>query len=165
MTSNDAKLMWGILNDPDFIKYVGDRGVKTITDAAEYISDRVVSSYRENGFSMYLVELQDGSVPIGICGLVNRPGLQDVDIGFAFLPPYRQHGFAYEAAAAMLRYGYETVGLDQIAAIVSPANTASVNLLEKLGFNFHQLMCLPGEDEPIKYYLHQAKPETAGKPD
>ncbi len=155
MSEDDAELMLGILTDPDFIRYVGDRGVRSIPEAADYIREKVLSSYRQYGFSMYLVELIDGSTSIGICGLVKRPGLDHVDIGFGFLPAWRKHGYAYEAAVGVLAYAASKLSLQQVVAIVSPENKASIGLLEKLGFQFDQMIRMSGDDQDTQLFMLQ----------
>jgi RimJ/RimL family protein N-acetyltransferase len=133
LTQHDAGFIVAQLNDPDFIRNVADRGVRTIEAARTYIEDGPVASYRHHGFGLLLVELKGSRAPIGICGLIKREALDDVDIGFAFLPPYRSQGFALEAATATLNLARE-LGLSRIVAIVAPGNTDSIKLLGKLGF-------------------------------
>jgi RimJ/RimL family protein N-acetyltransferase len=95
LTQEDAAFMLELLNSPGWLKYIGDRGVRSLEDAANYILGRIVPSYRKNNFGFYLVKLKDGNVPIGICGLVKREGLEHIDIGFAFLPGYEGMGYGY----------------------------------------------------------------------
>lgn len=158
LSNQDAPLMLAVLNDPDFLRNVGDRGVRTIDDASRYITDGPVAMYRQYDFGMYKVELKDGTA-IGLCGLVKRDGLEDVDIGFAFLPDYRGQGYALEAAQAVLQYGHEVIGLQRIVAIALPDNTPSVRLLEKIGLHFEKTLTLPGENQELSLMVSQ--PETS----
>ncbi|WP_237066354.1 GNAT family N-acetyltransferase [Microbulbifer guangxiensis] len=148
MTEDDAPLMLAVLNDPDFLRNVGDRGVRTEDDARRYIVDGPIAAYKRQNFGMYKVELKDGS-PIGLCGLVKRDGLDDVDIGFALLPDYRSQGYALEAAEAVMQFARESVGLRRIVAIAQPANLPSVQLLEKLGMQQERKLRLPNDDEEL----------------
>jgi len=117
-------------------------------DARKYITNGPMEMYARLGFGLYLVQLKDGGIPIGLCGLIKRDGLDDVDIGFAFLPDYRTRGYAYEAAAATMTYGKEVLKLERIVAITSPDNEASGRLLEKLGLRFeHTIRLSEGADE------------------
>lgn len=103
LSEQDAPLMLAVLNDADFLRNVGDRGVRTVDDARRYIVDGPIAMYRQYNFGMYKVELKDGTA-IGLCGLLRRDGLEDADIGFAFLPDYRGQGYALEAAEAVMGY-------------------------------------------------------------
>ena len=132
--SRDAEFTFRLLNSPKFIQYIGDRGVRSAAEAAEFIENRYRQSYRDNGFGLYTVELKSDQTQIGICGFVKRDTLPLPDIGFAYLPDYEGKGYGFEAASATLEYGRENLGMDRILAIVSPSNIASVGLLLKLGF-------------------------------
>ncbi|SHF04073.1 Protein N-acetyltransferase, RimJ/RimL family [Microbulbifer donghaiensis] len=148
LTEKDAPLMLAVLNDPDFLRNVGDRGVRTEADARRYIVDGPMAMYRQYGFGMYKVELKD-SKAIGLCGLVKRDGLDDVDIGFAFLPQYRSQGYALEAAQAVMHYGQAEIGLKRIVAIALPDNVPSVRLLEKIGLQPEKRITLPNSSEEL----------------
>lgn len=149
---DDAEFVLRMLNDPGWLEHIGDRGVRSVDDARIYLRDRMLAMYERLGFGMYLVALRDSGVPIGTCGLVKRDGLDDVDIGFAFLPQFRGEGFALESAAAVLAHGKAAFGLKRIVAIVSPANHRSVSLLNKLGLRFERTVSLPGDDEELALY-------------
>lgn len=133
LTAADAPLMVALLNDPDFLRFVGDRNVRNEEDARRYLTDGPLASYSRDGFGPYAVELTDGHVPIGICGLFKREHLPDPDIGFAFLPAWRGQGFAAESAQAVLVDSRTRLGLARVLAIVDPDNGRSVALLRRLG--------------------------------
>ncbi|WP_226662830.1 GNAT family N-acetyltransferase [Microbulbifer aggregans] len=147
-SDEDAQFTLALLNDPDFHRFIGDRGVRTIEDARGYIESGPLSMYRQHGFGMYCVERKDGT-PIGQCGLVCRDGLDDIDIGFAFLPEYRGNGYAREAAEAVMDWGKQALGLSRIVAIANPENAASIRLLEKLGLEAEGHVSLPGSNEQL----------------
>lgn len=147
LTIEDAAFILELVNDPSWLRFIGDRGVRALEDARNYILKGPVEMYGRLGFGLYLVELKDEGVPIGTCGLIKRDSLKDVDIGFAFLPSFRGRGYAYEAASAVLAYGKNTLGLERIVAIVSPGNDRSIRLLEKLGLQFEQRVQLSERDE------------------
>jgi len=130
----DAEFIFELVNDPDWLRYIGDRGVRTLDDARRYILQGPMAMYDARGYGLYCVVLRESGVPVGICGILKRDALEDVDIGFAFLPRFRSRGYAFEAAAATLEYGRQTLNLSRIVAIVSPENHVSRRLLEKLGF-------------------------------
>jgi RimJ/RimL family protein N-acetyltransferase len=146
LTAADAGFILELLNDPGFIRYIGDKGARTLEDAARYIEAGPVASYARHGFGLYCVTLKEGGTPIGISGLVQRDGLDDVDVGFAFLPQYRAQGYARESAQAALRHGYEEMGLPRIIAITSPDNHDSMKLLRRLGLRLERMIVLPGYD-------------------
>lgn len=152
MNRADAPFILELLNDPAFIRFIADRGVRTIADAEQYIINGPLTSYQRNGFGLYIVELKVNGTPIGMCGLIRRDGLEDVDIGYALLERFRAQGYASEAAAAVLDYGRDTVGLKRIVAITSVDNDNSINVLKKLGFKFEKLVTLPGSEEEINLF-------------
>lgn len=141
----DAPFILELLNEPDFIRNIGDRDVRTLADARRYIQQGPTVSYDEHGFGLYLVELRDAGAPIGICGLLQRDYLHDVDVGFALLQAYRGKGYALEAAAAAMRHGAEHLGIARVVAITSPDNEASMNVLRKLGLEFQRLLRIAGQ--------------------
>jgi RimJ/RimL family protein N-acetyltransferase len=143
LTADDAPFILELLNDSSFLRFIGDKGVRTLEDAREYIRKGPVDSYQRHGFGLYLVKLRDGEVPIGICGLVKRETLEDVDIGFAFLPRFWSQGYALESASAVMTYGRRVIGLNRIVAITDPDNESSIRLLGKLGLRFDRMVQLP----------------------
>src|SRR3989442_7723918 len=136
LTVEDAEFIFDLLNQPSFLQFIGDKGVRTIDDARIYILTGRMASYERFGSGLYLTELKQAQAPIEICGLLKRETLDDVDVGFAFLPQYWRQGYAFESALAVMAYGREVLGLDRIVAITSPDNEASIKVLGKLGLKF-----------------------------
>lgn len=166
LIDDDAAFVHELMTDPDWLRYIGDRGVRTIADAHAYLRDVLLAMYARHGFGLYRVELRESGEPIGLCGLVRRAGLEDVDVGFAFLPRFRARGFAYEAAAATLQYARATLGIPRIVAIVSPDNDASIRLLRKLGLTMERMIRLtPEADEVCLFGPAPAGSSTAGESD
>jgi len=147
MVVADAEFIHGLMNDQAYLKYIGDKGVKTVADAESFLENRAIKSYDENGFGHYIVELKSDGTPIGTCGYVKRDELDDPDIGFAFLPEFRKRGYALESAKAIFEFGLDALGFKKISAITTPNNERSGLLLEKLGFNFERLISMPNGDE------------------
>ena len=147
----DTAFVIALLNDPAFIANIGDRGVRTPEDALEYIAKGPRASYARHGFGLYLVELIDGAVPIGICGLLQRDELPSPDIGFAFLPAYRSQGFAFESAQAMMAFAADR-RIVRLLAIVNPRNAPSIRLLERLGFRFERTHRAPERDVELRLF-------------
>jgi len=155
LKADDAAFVLQLVNDPAWLRFIGDRGVQTLEDAAKYIANGPVAMYQRLGFGLYLVELKERAEPIGICGLIKRDTLEDVDLGFAFLPRFWSQGYAFEAASATLALGARTFGLSRILAVTSPDNDRSARLLAKLGFRFERLLQLtPGAPEVKLYGLN-----------
>lgn len=150
--SDDAAFILRLVNEPSWLRYIGDKNVNTLHDAEQYIETGPNEMYKRLGFSMYLVELKLNCEPMGLCGLIKRDSLQHVDIGFAFLPEFRGNGYAFESASAVLAYAKADLGFKKIAAITSQHNAASSKLLEKLGFRFEQMTKVKGNGEPIMLY-------------
>lgn len=152
VVETDAEFVLNLLNQPSFIKYIGDRSVQTIEQAREYIESRFAGSYKKFGFGMWAVELKETNDPIGLCGFVKRDGLPDADIGFAFLPQFERQGYAFESAAATMKYGRDVLSLKRVLAITSKDNESSGKLLEKLNFKFERLINLPPDAEELKLF-------------
>ena len=129
----DAPFILALLNEPSFLRYIGDKKVRTLEDAEQYILNGPVASYERNGFGLCAVEFKETHTPIGMCGLLKRDELPDPDIGFAFLPDFWNKGFAFEAAAAVMKDARERLKLERILAITNQDNEASIKLLQKLG--------------------------------
>ena len=157
LSTDDAEFVLELLNEPSFRRYIGDRGVRNLAEAAQYILNRLVASYERNGFGLYLVELKEGGIPIGISGLVKRDTLPDADIGFAFLPAYWSKGYAVESAAAVMNYAREVLGLTRIVAITSLDNEASAKVLGKIGLRYERLIRLSEDAEEVKLFTPRAE--------
>ncbi|MFC5460332.1 GNAT family N-acetyltransferase [Massilia niabensis] len=138
MAASDAAFMLDLLNEPSYLRFIGDRGVRTLDAARDYILGGPADMLRRLGFSFYVVELEESGSPVGVCGLAKRDFLDDVDIGYAFASPHWGQGYAYEAASAVLAHAKNDIGLKRIVATVRPDNAASIRLLEKLGLRFER---------------------------
>lgn len=148
----DAAFMLELLNSPGFIQGIADRGVRTVEAARDYIAERVSASYRDNNFGMWGVIPRGESEPVGLAGLVKRDVLEHVDIGYAFLERAWGKGYAREAAAAVLAYAREQLGLTTIVAITNPDNSASQKVLTRIGLRYEGQRDLPGWDQPSAYF-------------
>lgn len=146
-TVEDAAFILELMNDPKWLRYIGDRGVRTHAEARAYIRAGALEMYDRHGFGLYLMVLKGDGTPVGICGLVKRDFLDDVDLGFALESSYRGRGYAREAAAATVAYARDALGLRRVVAIVSPANAASTRLLGELGFSFERAINYPNGDK------------------
>ena len=141
-TTGDAEFILELLNEPSFIRNIGDRGVRTLSDAERYIEKGPVASYARFGFGLYLVALKDSNESIGMCGLIKRDTLEDADIGYAFLPKYWSKGYALESALAIREYARNVIGLTRLVAITDPENQGSIRVLEKIGLKFEKMVRL-----------------------
>ena len=147
----DLEFILRLLNEPSFLQYIGDKGVRTLDDARGYLLNGPIASYEKHGFGLYLIQLKNRGLPIGICGLIKRDTLPDVDIGFALLPEFWNNGYTTEAAVAVFTYAQDVLKMDRIVAITSPDNEASASVLNKLGLTFDRLMDL-GDGKPVKLF-------------
>lgn len=152
LTGADAGFVLDLLNQPSFLKNIGDRGVRSIAAAEQYIRDRVIESYERLGFGMFAVELQADRVVMGLCGLVKRDELPDVDIGFAFLPQFWSQGYAAESAAAIVRYAFDRLELRRLVGIANPDNIGSIKVLEKIGLRYEGMIKLNDDSKEICLY-------------
>jgi ribosomal-protein-alanine N-acetyltransferase len=152
LNQDDAGFIFELLNEPSWIQNIGDRHIRTLDDARAYIVNGPVASYEKNGFGLYRVALKDTNESIGMCGLIRREGLEDVDIGYALLPRFWSKGYAVEAARAVKEYAKDVVGLKRMVAIVDPANEASIRVLEKLGLQYEKMVRLSADDIDLKLF-------------
>ena len=149
----DSAFILELLNDPDWKRFIGDRGIRTLEEARGYIERGPMAMYARLGFGLYRVALRESDVPIGMCGLIKRDSLEHVDLGFAFLPAWRGQGYAYESAAAMRDYGVGELGLERIVAITSPDNDTSGKLLLRLGFDDAGMIPWGTEGDTSRYFV------------
>ncbi|HVI72148.1 MAG TPA: GNAT family N-acetyltransferase [Pyrinomonadaceae bacterium] len=151
-TVEDAQFVLTLVNEPSFLRYIGDKKIRNLQDARQYILSGPVASYERHGFGLCLVGLRETHTPIGMCGLLKREELPEPDIGFALLPAFWNKGFAFEAATVVLQDARERLGLQRILAITSLDNDASIKLLERLGFTFEKVTKLAADHEPVKLF-------------
>ena len=156
MSPDDAEFIVELLNDTAFLRFIGDKGVRSIEDARQYILTGPMESYERHGFGLWLFALKGSNTPIGICGFLKRETLSDVDIGFAFLPPYRSQGYAFESADAVMDYGRKVLGLRRVVAITNEDNIGSIRVLEKIGMSFDRMIRLSDDGPEIKLLASDA---------
>ena len=152
ITLNEASFINELMNDKDWIQNIGDRGIRNDEDAESYIKERFFKSYDEFGFGFYVLRLKTTNEAIGTAGLIDRDGIEGIEIGYGLLPAYRGKGYAFEATQAIFNYAKNDLMIDKIVAIVNPINEKSILLLEKLGLRFEKMVLLPGEEKEIKYF-------------
>ena len=152
----DAAFALELLNDADFLRHIGDKGVRTLADAVAYLRNGPLASYAAHGFGLWGVEPREGGALFGMCGLLQRDWLDAPDIGYAFLPAARGRGIAREAAAATLALARSRFGATRVLAIVNPDNAASIRLLEGVGFVADGTAEPPGEGRTIARYAWTA---------
>ena len=153
-TLEDAEFVFRLVNDPSWLRFIGDKNVHNLEDARRYLREGPLDMYERYGFGMYRVEERDSGTPAGMCGLIKRDTLPDADVGYAFLPEFRGKGYAFEAASAVLEYGNRVFGLKRILAITSLDNAGSIRVLEKAGMKFEREMEFrPGD--PVKLFARE----------
>ena len=156
LSTLDAEFTIELMNSPGWLEFIGDRGVKFEEAARNYLISGPIKSYRMYGYGMYLVRLKEDETRIGMCGLVNRPGLENVDIGFALLPGYEGKGYGYESAKAVLEYAFDELDFQRIVAITEQNNLKSIRLLEKIGLSFKDKIIF-NEEEVMLFSLDKKK--------
>ncbi len=147
---DDAKFIFELLNSEGWLDNIGDRGIRTIEDAKKYITNKLLPDYGKNNIAMFVMEKKEDGVPIGTCGLIKRPQLEDVDIGFAMLEKFGKKGFAYEAAKATLKMAINEIKIKRIVGITTLENKNSQRLLEKIGLSFEKMV--PFDDEELMLF-------------
>lgn len=152
LTFDDAPFLVLLLNQPSFLAQIGDRGVRTVDDARRYLRDGPMAMYERYGFGLWHVGRKADGAAIGLCGLLRRDNLPDVDVGYALLPEFWGNGYAFEAVSATLRHAAQKFGLERVIAVVSDGNVASIRVLEKAGLRFERRVSLrAGEPEVLLY--------------
>lgn len=155
LSEADAEFIRGLLNEPSFLRWIGDRGVRTVEDAKRYIREGPAAMYARHGYGLLRVGLKPEGTPIGICGVLKRDALPDPDLGFSLLPAWWSQGYAFEAAQAALQDARDRLGLGRIVAITSPGNEASIRLLAKLGFRFECMMRLQEDAGEVRLFASE----------
>jgi len=151
----DAEFIYKLMNTPKFIKYIGDRDIKSVVSAKDYIKTKMLPQLKRLGYSNYTIFQETDNTKIGTCGLYDREGLDGIDIGFAFLPEYEGKGYAYESANRLKKAAFEEFEIEEIKAITSKENISSQRLLEKLGLEMADIIKLPNEDDELLLYKIQ----------
>lgn len=159
LSADDAAFALELLSDPDYIRNIADRGVRTREDAERYILSGPVASYEQYGFGLYRVELKESGLPIGTCGLLRRDYHPDIELGYAFLPAGRGRGYVVEAAAAALKMAPPS-RLNRVVAVTTVDNQPSIKVLERLGFRFERMVYLMGHTGPRRFFVRDTPPET-----
>jgi RimJ/RimL family protein N-acetyltransferase len=156
LSVDDAEFILRLVNEPSFIKNIGDKGVRTLDDARSYILNGPMSSYEKHGFGLWLVEMQGSGTPIGICGLLKRDALEDVDIGYALAPEFWSNGYGEESALGVMSYAIKDLGLRRVVAVTNSDNQSSIRLLERIGFRFERMIRLSDADPELKLFASGA---------
>ena len=152
VTLTDADLLLAVWNDPAFIRNVGDRGVRTISEAVKAMEGGALKLYTDYGYGPYAMVRKADGTRLGICGLFKRDNLDSPDIGFGVLPDFCGQGYASEAAFAVLAHARDDLAIETLIAIVSQDNAPSIGLIEKLGLAYVKMITMPGEDKEICLY-------------
>jgi RimJ/RimL family protein N-acetyltransferase len=153
-TLDDAAFALRLVNEPSFLANIGDKGVRSLDDARRYLAEGPIAMYEKYGYGLWHASLRHGGAAVGMCGLLRRDILPDVDVGYAYLPEYWGQGLASEAAAAVLRHGARKFALSRVIGVVSEGNLASIRVLEKLGLRFERHYPMyPGEPEVRLYSI------------
>jgi RimJ/RimL family protein N-acetyltransferase len=149
---DDAPFVLALLNEPSFIANIGDKGVRSIEDAHRYLREGPMAMYEKHGFGLWHTARKADATPVGMCGLLKRDILPDVDVGYAFLPAHWGQGFAYEAADATLRHAARKFGLGRVVGVVSEGNEGSIRVLEKLGMTFERMFPMHADEPLVRLY-------------
>jgi len=155
LTVDDSSFILRLLNEPFFLQHVGDRGVRNLADAKQYILSGPIAGYDRHGFGLLLVELKQDGRPIGVCGLRRRDELDDAELTFAFVRESWFMGYGFESTSAVLAHARDTLHLRRVVAVTSPDNVASINLLVKLGFYFDRMVQMPGDRREVKRFARR----------
>jgi len=159
LTLSDAAFTLALLNEPDFHRYIGDKGLRAISDAERYLREGPIASYDKHGHGLWRVSLLTTNEPIGMCGIIRRDFLDAPDVGFAYLASHCGRGYGYEAGVATLAYAREVLGLRRIVGVTQPDNAASIALLKKLGLREEGTVVAPADRKTL--LLFSTEPQAA----
>ncbi len=159
-TENDAGFILELVNDADWLRFIGDKNVHGLDDARRYLREGPMAMFAKHGHSLCCVERASDGAAVGMCGLIKRDSLGDIDLGFAFLPVARGQGLAREAAAATMAHGLGTLGLKRIVAITDIDNAASARVLESVGFEFERLLPAAPDAKPLRLFAAGVRSTT-----
>jgi [ribosomal protein S5]-alanine N-acetyltransferase len=154
-STDDDGFVLDLLNQPSFLHYIGDRGVRTLEDARTYIAQGPLKSYEDLGYGLYVVTLKDDGTPMGMCGIVHKPWLNAPDIAYAFLPQYEGRGYASEAARAVLEHARSQLGITVVLGVVTFDNNGSVRVLEKLSFSRESTVIDPRSNTQLLLFANR----------
>lgn len=160
MSTDDSQFIFELYNSPNFIRFIGDRNIKTIADAENYIRNRFLPQIEKLGYGNYLITKKEDGKKIGSVGIFERDGLEVHDVGFSFLPEFEGKGYGYEAASKLMEVGFKEFGLKKISAITTKENISSQKLIEKLGLKFQKMVSLPNDEEELMYYEVEQSAES-----
>jgi len=160
MKIGDAEFFLELVNSPNWLKYIGDRKVYSVTNAEEYIKARILPQLALLGFGNNVVIRKADGIKVGTCGLYDREGLKGIDIGYAMLPQYYGTGYAIESVNRLKLAAFNDFQISQINAITLPENRASKNLLLKLGFTFRKMVTVPTDDAELMLFSLKNKNQS-----
>lgn len=152
LEASDAAFLVELLNQPSFLTNIGDRGVRTVEDAHRYLREGPLAMYARHGFGLWHVSRRADGAVLGLCGLLKRDVLPDVDVGYALLPQFWGQGYAFEAAQATVRHASSRFALSRVAAVVSEGNAGSIRVLEKLGMKFERMVSMRPDEPDVRLY-------------
>jgi len=152
INADDDLFYYELVNDPTWLEYIGDKGIRTVAEARSAILEGPCLMQQRLGHSLYVMERKSDGAPLGLCGLIKRDSIPEVDIGYAIRPAYFGHGYTYEAAAAVVAYARDVLRMRRLMGLTHPGNTVSINLLAKLGLTFVEHKVLPPDGRPTNIY-------------
>jgi len=155
LTFADDAFVFELLNEPAYLRYIGDKNVRSPEDARNYLAIGPLASYAKHGFGLWRVALKADDTPVGMCGLLKRDGMEHTDVGYALLTRHHGQGYACEAATATLAHARNVLQLGTLQAVTAVENPASIGLLEKLGFRFDRMITMPGSAEPSRLFIRR----------
>ena len=152
ITPDDAAFYYALVNDPTWLQFIGDKGIRSVEQACTAIIDGPMAMQQRHGHSLYVMERKEDGQALGLCGLIRRDFLPDVDIGYAIRPEHFGRGYTYEAAQAVLELARGPLGISRVLGLTAPGNVNSIRLLNKLGLRFEEIKLLPPGDRPTNIY-------------
>ena len=140
-----AQTLW---SNPDVARFLGTP--PTPQAAAERLQNEIALN-AERGMQYWPIFLLDSGLHVGCAGV--RPYRDDTgtfELGYHLLPDFWGQGLAGEAARAVMRYAFTTLGVSELFAGHHPDNPASGRVLTRIGFRYAgmQFYAAWNADEP-----------------
>ncbi|WP_193166368.1 GNAT family N-acetyltransferase [Microbulbifer hainanensis] len=151
-TLDDAEEYFQLNANADVVRYTGQAPFTSVDEAVAVLKSAPLRDYQIHGFGrLACINKRSGRL-IGFCGLKYLAELDEIDIGYRFLPEFWGRGLATESSLPVMEYGRNVLGLKRIIGLVEPDNIGSVNVLKKLGLAFERKVSLdPAETEMDLY--------------
>jgi len=154
LAKTDVDLIVALNSDPEVMKYIGEPD-DSFENAKKYVEMRVDGYADKDGLGIFIATEKDSDAEIGWICLKQLDDTEEIEIGFRLLKKYWGKGYATEGAKCLLEFGFEELGLEEIAGVTLPTNTPSQQVLKKIGLEYIGIASYYGFD--LSYFKQKKK--------